>query len=91
MSSFVDPQQVAVTNKASLSGKVIGSVKWPVYNSSQRAAETLRSAQLLARQLTAVSCRRRVCELHDGRRLLRHVRHTHGDAECGGADGDEQG
>ena len=38
ISSFVDAQNVSVTNKGSLQGKVIGSVKWPSFNSSQTAA-----------------------------------------------------
>ena len=46
VSSFVDPQRVSMTNKASLPGKVIGSVKWPAYNSSQTAEHTYLSSLL---------------------------------------------
>ena len=38
VSAFIDAQRVTVTNKALLAGKVIGSVKWPSFNSSQTAA-----------------------------------------------------
>ena len=34
--SFQDAQSVSVMNKASLADKVIGSVKWPSFNSSQK-------------------------------------------------------